>query len=85
MARETPMAPWDPVERKASVLEAVKGCDAASVVTERPELLDVDWAQAAGLMRSPLVFDGCNFLDSAALVRSGLVCMGVGRATVSPG
>ena len=85
MARETAVAPWDRVERKASVLEAVAGCDAVLVVTEWPELLEVDWVQAAKVMRSPLVFDGRNVLDAAALVQAGFTCMRVGRATVSPG
>jgi UDPglucose 6-dehydrogenase len=84
MARVMATAPWDRVERRPSVLEAVTGCDAALVVTEWPELLAVDWSAAAELMSTALVFDGRNCLDPAALVRSGFVCMGVGRATVSP-
>jgi UDPglucose 6-dehydrogenase len=84
MARVAPIAPWDQVNRKASVLEAVADCDAALVVTEWPELLEVDWVQAAKAMRSPLVFDGRNILDADALVAAGFTCMRVGRATVSP-
>jgi UDPglucose 6-dehydrogenase len=85
MARPMTTAPWDRVERKVSVLEAVAGCDAVLVVTEWPELLEVDWVQAAKVMRAALVFDGRNVLDSAMLVRAGFTFMAVGRTTVAPG
>ncbi|MFH9820227.1 UDP-glucose dehydrogenase family protein [Streptomyces sp. NPDC017230] len=84
MAHPGAEAPWDQVERKSDVIDAVTDCDAAMVVTEWPELVDVDWAKAAQAMKNPLLFDGRNLLNRQDLVRYGFTCMGVGRITVLP-
>jgi UDPglucose 6-dehydrogenase len=84
VARPAAEAPWDQMERRNDVVDAVAGCDAAVIVTERPELMDVNWGKAAEMMRNPLLFDGRNLFDPADLARHGFTCMGVGRATVRP-
>ncbi|WP_328611557.1 UDP-glucose/GDP-mannose dehydrogenase family protein [Amycolatopsis sp. NBC_00345] len=76
--------PWDLVARKDSVLAAVADCDAAVLVTEWPELKDVDWGKAAEVMGDPLLFDGRNLLDPAEQARHGFTYMSVGRLTVRP-
>ncbi|MFD8378391.1 UDP-glucose dehydrogenase family protein [Streptomyces sp. NPDC059679] len=84
MAPQLTDSPWDLVERKDSVLAAVADCDAAVLVTEWPELKDVDWGKAAEVMGDPLLFDGRNLLDPAEQVRRGFTYMSVGRRTVRP-
>ena len=84
MARLGTQAPWNQVERKETVVDAVADCDAAMIVTEWPELKDVDWPLAAQAMKNPLLFDGRNLLNPEVLARCGFTCMGVGRTTVRP-
>jgi UDPglucose 6-dehydrogenase len=55
------------------------GADAAVVVTEWPQLKEVDWAQTAAAMRRPVLFDGRNLLDPAGMRALGYTYMGVGR------
>jgi UDPglucose 6-dehydrogenase len=84
MAPRLTDTPWNLVERKDDVLAAVTDCDAAVIVTEWPELKDVDWSKAAEVMGSPLLLDGRNLLDPAEQVRHGFTYMSVGRLTVRP-
>ena len=81
---------WDPVadaaailpgvELSSSPLEAVRGADAAVLVTEWPEFRELDWAGAVKeRMRTPLVIDGRNFLDREALLAAGFAYEGIGR------
>jgi UDPglucose 6-dehydrogenase len=81
---------WDPVADGASVLphaticadplEALAGADAAVLVTEWPQLADLDWREAAGRMRRPLLIDGRNMLDPATLRDAGFTYEGIGRS-----
>jgi len=80
---------WDPVadgavhlhgvEIAESALEALDGADAAVVVTEWPELRDLDWADAAARMRTRLIVDGRNLLDPDQLRALGFAYEGIGR------
>ena len=80
---------WDPVADgrehlhgvhiAASPLDALDGADAAVIVTEWPELREVDWALAAARMRTKVVVDGRNLLNAAALRAHGFAYEGVGR------
>ncbi len=80
---------WDPVadgalllhgvEVAGSALEALDGADAAVVVTEWPEVRDLDWAEAGSRMRHRLVVDGRNLLDGARLRALGFAYEGIGR------
>jgi UDPglucose 6-dehydrogenase len=63
-----------------SVLEALDGADAAVLVTEWPELRELDWAEAGARMRNRLLVDGRNMLDPAALRAHGFEYEGIGRA-----
>jgi UDPglucose 6-dehydrogenase len=79
---------WDPIARPTglgveqvdTVEEALTGADAAVLVTEWPELADVDWAAAASLMRRPVFVDGRNMLDPQTMRGHGWTYEAVGRA-----
>ncbi|MEK6278281.1 MAG: UDP-glucose/GDP-mannose dehydrogenase family protein [Actinomycetota bacterium] len=68
------------VTMHASALDALDGAYAAVLVTEWPEFAELDWAQAAKRMANPLLIDGRNFLDPAALRKAGFAYEGIGRA-----
>lgn len=76
--------PWSATTRHPDPLAALADADAAILVTEWPELTDVDWPAATRTMRTPLLLDGRNLLDPAALLAAGFTHMGVGRATRRP-
>ena len=83
---------WDPVadgqahlhgaEIASSALAALEGADAAVVVTEWPEIVELDWAAAGERMRTKLVVDGRNALDAEALRALGFTYEGIGRRVV---
>ncbi|HTW41666.1 MAG TPA: UDP-glucose/GDP-mannose dehydrogenase family protein [Solirubrobacteraceae bacterium] len=62
-----------------SALEALTGADAAVLVTEWKELVELDWSHVAGLMRGKVLIDGRNALDPAAVRAAGLLYDGIGR------
>ena len=70
----------DGVEIADSALEALDGADAAVLVTEWPELRELDWAAAGERMRSRVIVDGRNLLDPEALRAHGFAYEGIGRA-----
>ncbi len=80
---------WDPVadgrtlprgvEIVASVADAVRGADAAVIVTEWPELKGLASAGTKELMANPLIVDGRNLLDPEAARAAGFVYEGIGR------
>ncbi|MET7334944.1 UDP-glucose/GDP-mannose dehydrogenase family protein [Nonomuraea sp. NPDC005650] len=79
MARPAEAEPWTSTTRHPSVELAVEGADAAIIVTEWPQLTEVDWARTATTMRRPLLFDGRNLLDPALMRAAGYRYLSVGR------
>ena len=85
---------WDPVASGASlpkgvevvgsVLDAVRGADAAVIVTEWPELRELASEEVRTAMANPLIVDGRNLLDPDETRRAGFAYEGIGRPT-SPG
>ena len=67
------------VEMADSAMAALEGADAAVLVTEWGEFRELDWAAAAAAMARPLIVDGRNFLDPAALAAAGFEYEGIGR------
>jgi UDPglucose 6-dehydrogenase len=67
------------VEMAPSALDALEGVDAAVLVTEWPEFAEFDWAEVARRMASPLLVDGRNFLDPAAVRAAGIIYEAIGR------
>ncbi len=85
---------WDPivdgsdlygVEMASDPAAAADGADAVVIVTEWPELTEVDWAAVAASMRTPVLIDGRNFLDPACMTSAGFRYEGIGRAAEAPG
>src|SRR5713226_1098817 len=82
---------WDPVAEPElqgvtlcdTPLEAVTGADAAVIVTEWPQLKQLASEEVRSAMRHPLIIDGRNLLDPAAVRAAGFAYEGIGRA-VSP-
>ena len=52
------------------------------IVTEWPELRELDWAEAGTKMRNRVVVDGRNMLDPEALRSQGFAYEGIGRSLV---
>src|SRR5581483_11377310 len=85
---------WDPiadgsslpsgVEVTATALDAVRGADAAVIVTEWPELRELASEEVRTAMANPLIVDGRNLLDPDETRRAGFAYEGIGRPT-SPG
>ena len=83
---------WDPiadgrahlhgVQIAESALDAFDDVDAAVVVTEWPEIRDLDWGAAGARMRTRVVVDGRNLLDPEGMRRLGFVYEGIGRPVV---
>src|SRR5665811_1684131 len=76
VAMEAAATDLDGVDMAASAGEALAGADAAVLVTEWAEFAKLDWAAAAGTMSRPILIDGRNFLDPAAMARDGFVYEG---------
>jgi len=80
---------WDPVADARALLhgvefcdtylEAVRGADAAVIVTEWPELAGLPSPEVREAMRTPLIVDGRNVLDPGAVRALGFVYEGIGR------
>jgi UDPglucose 6-dehydrogenase len=62
-----------------SAADALGGADAAVLVTEWRELVELDWVKVAETMGGNVVIDGRNALDPDAVRAAGLVYEGVGR------
>ena len=82
---------WDPVadardrlrgaQQCVSILEAVKGADAAVIVTEWPELRDLVSDEVREAMARPLIVDGRNLLDPVQTRAAGFAYEGIGRGS----
>ncbi|MHB1467651.1 MAG: UDP-glucose dehydrogenase family protein [Solirubrobacteraceae bacterium] len=68
------------LDYRSSSLDALDGCDAAVIVTEWPQIVQLDWAQAAAAMRGKLLIDGRNALEPEKIRAAGLVYDGIGRS-----
>ncbi len=84
---------WDPVVRNGgnlprgvevvdTVADAVDGADAAVIVTEWDELRDMASDDIRQAMANPLIIDGRNLLDPAAVRAAGFAYEGIGRRTL---
>jgi UDPglucose 6-dehydrogenase len=81
---------WDPlvaghpeldgVVVQPSLVDALRGADAAVIVTEWPQVEEIVSAEVRDSMRTPLIVDGRNFLDPDAVRGAGFEYEGIGRA-----
>lgn len=69
----------DGLVHSGSAFEALRGADAAVVLTEWPEFGALDWERAAGEMRTARIVDARNMLDPAELRAAGFLYEGLGR------
>lgn len=78
MGKAAPLLPPQ-VRLTPDPYDCVSGADAVAVVTEWPEYVRLDWDRALPLMRQPVLVDGRNCLDPAAMARLGFRYHAVGR------
>ncbi len=84
---------WDPVADAShllqgvtfcdSVLDAVTDADAAVIVTEWPQLLDLATPETREAMRRAIIVDGRNLLDPDEVRAAGFAYEGIGRPTTA--
>ncbi|MEA5465189.1 UDP-glucose dehydrogenase family protein [Leptothoe sp. PORK10 BA2] len=55
------------------------GCDALVLVTDWEQFKDLDYTKMAGLMHTPNMIDGRNYLDRNVLEAAGFTYIGVGH------
>jgi UDPglucose 6-dehydrogenase len=89
MAEGAHVRAWDPVadaraqlpqvEHCETVEDAVRGADAAVIVTEWPQLRDLARPEIRDVMARPLIIDGRNLLDPDDARANGFVYEGIGR------
>jgi UDPglucose 6-dehydrogenase len=79
VAAEAASALLPSVQMSASAAAALDGADAAVLVTEWPEFAELDWTGLAGSMATPLIVDGRNMLDAAAMREAGFTYESIGR------
>lgn len=65
-----------------SAMDALQGADALILVTEWAEFKTADLSKMKSLMKTPLVFDGRNQFDFAAMQAEGFSCQAIGRPAV---
>ena len=94
LAEGADVVAWDPVanadglygvDQVETVEDAVRGADAVVLVTEWPQLKDVDWRSVAAAMRRPIFVDGRNMLDPDAMRAAGFTYDAIGRAAPADG
>lgn len=59
--------------------ELAAGCDALVLVTDWQQFRQIDYAQLAQQMVTPILVDGRNYLDPQLLVDAGFYYVGIGR------
>lgn len=60
-------------------MDALSNADALAIVTEWKEFRSPDFQRMRSLMRQPVIFDGRNLYDPAAVGASGFEYRGIGR------
>ncbi len=84
---------WDPVADASDILqgvtfcdsplETVRGADAAVIVTEWPQLLELATVETREAMRRAIIVDGRNLLDPDEVRAAGFAYEGIGRPTTA--
>ncbi|OOG43203.1 UDP-glucose 6-dehydrogenase [Rhodanobacter sp. C06] len=59
--------------------DALQGADALAIVTEWKAFRSPDFARIRALLKTPVIFDGRNLYDPAAVEEAGLAYYGIGR------
>jgi UDPglucose 6-dehydrogenase len=94
LAEGADVVAWDPVaradglygvEQVETVADAVRDADAVVLVTEWPQLGDLDWQALGATMRRPVLIDGRNMLDPDTMRAAGFTYDAIGRAASANG
>jgi UDPglucose 6-dehydrogenase len=80
VAEEQARALMPQLDYADSAFDAIAAADATVLVTEWPELLELQWDEVARRMRGNVVIDGRNALDGEAVRAAGLLYEGIGRS-----
>lgn len=64
---------------------ALEGADALAIVTEWREFRSPDFDEIKAKLAAPVIFDGRNLYDPAAMQRAGFTYYGIGRGDTVPG
>jgi UDPglucose 6-dehydrogenase len=67
------------VEYCQNPYEVASGSDALIFVTEWDEFKNLDFIKIKGLLKQPIIIDGRNIFDPAAMKEHGLIYSGIGR------
>ena len=59
--------------------DTLEGADALAIVTEWKAFWSPDFARIATVLRTPVIFDGRNIYDPAAVEAAGIAYYGIGR------
>jgi UDPglucose 6-dehydrogenase len=70
--------PW--LKVCSSAAEALRGADAAAIVTDWPQFRELDWEALGQTMRQPIVVDGRRLLAGQSFEGIRLVLIGTGEA-----
>jgi UDPglucose 6-dehydrogenase len=79
MTRTKREYPALPIEYHSKPEELADGADALLLATDWPQYRKLGWKRMAARMRVPLMIDGRNFLDRAALEKAGFRYVAFGR------
>ena len=63
----------------SNAYDVVKDADMFILATEWEDFLKLDYAKVKGMMRSPVIIDGRNYLDRNSLKKQGFKYIGIGR------
>ena len=69
----------DRIEYGSNNYEVAEGADAVLILTEWNEFRSPDFPRLKELLRQPVLFDGRNLYDPAAMQRHGFVYYSIGR------
>ncbi|PZD74150.1 UDP-glucose 6-dehydrogenase TuaD [Acaryochloris thomasi RCC1774] len=64
---------------EADIEKLAAGCDALVLVTDWQQFQSLDYNRLASLMNNPILIDGRNFLNKAALKKAGFSYVGIGH------
>lgn len=84
VAPEQAVAALPGLDIAACAEDVFEAADAVAVATEWPEFASLDLAALRPRMRRPVLFDGRNLFQPAAVIAAGLSYRGIGRPDVDP-
>ena len=84
MAHARELLPEEKVRFAGSAYDAIEAADALLVLTEWQDFKDLDFARVRGLLRYPIIIDGRNLFDPAAMREHGFIYLSMGRPDIVP-